>query len=76
MASGADFPVRTICPLPRLSVRQAIAAVPRPFMMNGKHAAVELTRALDTANHALGFDKGENADIAGPDPGNRCHPVK
>ena len=44
MASGADFPVRTICPLPRLSVRQGIAAVPRPFMMNGKHAAIELTR--------------------------------
>ena len=76
MASGADFPVRTICPLPWLSVCQGIAAVPRPFMMNGKHAAIELTRALDTANQALGFDKGENADIAGPAPGNRCHPVK
>lgn len=51
MASGADFPVRTICPLLRLSVRQGIAAVPRPFMMNGKHAAIELTRALDTAKN-------------------------
>lgn len=44
--------------------------------MDRQHPPIELSCSLDAANHAFGFDKGEDPDIAPLCPGNRCHTVQ